>query len=203
MSGDERRPVGARPFSDGVDNIESSREKSHPFTWFFTGSGSGADVVSTEKSMANTYTRIEIHAVFAVKFRKALLSDEWRADLHQYMIGILRGQGCPVLQINSVEDHVHVLFELNPNKSCSEVLRELKSESSRWINAQRKTHDTFRWQEGYGAFSVSHRAVSTVCGYIANQQQHHRRKRFAEEVKTLYGEVEMEYNPAYLFRDPE
>ncbi|RYY87627.1 MAG: IS200/IS605 family transposase [Chitinophagaceae bacterium] len=153
--------------------------------------------------MPNTYHQMPVHTVWAVRNRAALLADDWRDDLHKYMTGVIKGHGLPMLAVNSVDDHIHALFEMHPNLRLSDVMRELKHESSRWINEHRLTRGRFNWQEGYGAFNVSRRHVPIVGAYIAGQQEHHGKQGFRDEITTLYRDEEIDFDERYLFRDPE
>ena len=102
--------------------------------------------------MPNTYTQIHIHFVFAVKFRKALIKNEWKEKLHKYITGIFQGNQHKMLQINSMPDHIHVFIGMRPHQSISALIQNVKTESSKWIKEQNLCSYPFAWQEGYGAF---------------------------------------------------
>lgn len=153
--------------------------------------------------MANTYTQIHIHAVFAVKYRASVISNDWNNRLYQYITAIVQNNGHKMLSINGMPDHVHAFFGLNPNQSISEIMRMIKGESSEWINKQRFTPNTFRWQEGYGAFSYARSQLTTVCNYIEQQEKHHHKRTFLEEYKEMLRLFEVEYNDIYLFKELE
>jgi REP element-mobilizing transposase RayT len=153
--------------------------------------------------MANTYTQIHIHFVFAVKFRKALISKEWKSTLHKYITGIVTNQGHKMLAINSMPDHVHLLIGLRPNQSIADLMEMVKSDSSRWINENRISIEYFNWQRGYSAFSISKSQVDKVIHYILTQEEHHRKKTFLEEYRELLDEFGIEFDDRYLFKDPE
>jgi putative transposase len=108
-----------------------------------------------------------------------------------------------LLAINSMPDHLHLLFGFRPTQSLSDLMRIVKGESSEWINKQKFTGSTFRWQEGYGAFSYTKSHVPAVCKYIENQEEHHRRKTFLEEYEEFLQRFEMEYDPQYIFKSLE
>lgn len=144
-----------------------------------------------------------VHVVWAVRYRRSLLADGWREPHHRYLTGIIKGHGLPMLAVNSVEDHVHVLFEMRPNLRLSDVMRELKHESTRWINANGFTDVAFKWQDGYGAFNVSRRAVPIVGAYIDGQQERHRKQKFREELVEIYRDEEIAFDERYIFLDPE
>lgn len=152
-------------------------------------------------AMANTYTQMPIHVVTAVKYRQALILPHWRDDLHGYIGGILTNQGLRLLQINSMPDHLHVLFEHHPDRKLSDVMRMIKADSSRWINQQGFTRTRFQWQVGYGAFHVSRRHVPRVASYIQNQQRHHAKESFGKEYRRLLTEEAIAFDPQYLFQE--
>jgi len=131
--------------------------------------------------MSNTYTQIHIQCIIAVKYRQALIEKEWREHLHQYITGIVQNHGHKMLAINSMPDHLHLFFGFRPNQSLSDLIRIVKGESSEWINLQKFCPATFRWQEGYGAFSYSRSQVQTVINYVLNQEEHHKKRTFLEE----------------------
>ena len=125
--------------------------------------------------MANTYTQIHIHCVFALKFRLALIESSWKNRLHQYITGIVQNHNHKMLCINSMPDHLHMFFGMRPDQSLSELIRIVKGESSEWINKDKLAFSTFRWQEGYGAFSYAKSQIAIVCDYIENQEEHHKK----------------------------
>ena len=105
--------------------------------------------------MSNTYTQIHIQCVMAVKFRASLIDASWKEQLHKYITGIVQNHGHKMIAINSMPDHLHLFIGFRPNQSLSDLMRLVKGESSEWINNKQFTPATFRWQEGYGAFSYS------------------------------------------------
>ncbi|GAB4094347.1 IS200/IS605 family transposase [Flaviaesturariibacter terrae] len=152
--------------------------------------------------MANTYSQMPIHVVTAVKYRQALILPDWREYLHRYVTGVFSNQGLRLLQINSMPDHMHILFESRPNCRLSDIMRIVKADSSRWINEQQFCRSHFQWQEGYGAFNVSRRDVPAVATYIQNQQKHHRNESFPDELVRLYREEEIVFDKQYIFHEP-
>ncbi len=150
--------------------------------------------------MANTYTQIHIQAVFAVKYRQALIRKDWKAELYKYMTGIIQNHNHKVLQINGVEDHIHILFGMRPDESLSFLIQQVKRDSSKWINKQRKCERHFQWQGGFGAFSYSKSQIPVVSNYIINQERHHKKKSFIEEYQELLEKHEIEYDDAYIFK---
>src|SRR5882672_2300523 len=133
--------------------------------------------------MPNTYTQIHIHCIFAVKYRLALIAKEWKDRLHQYITGIVQNHEHKMISINSMPDHLHMLFGMRPTQSLSNLMQIVKGDSSEWLNDQKITPVTFRWQEGYGAFSFEKKKINTVATYIQNQEIHHQKKTFLEEYK--------------------
>ncbi len=149
--------------------------------------------------MVDTYSQIYIHLVFAVEHRQQLISDEWREDLHRLMTKIIRNQDQLLVRINSMPDHVHLLVALEPNRALSELVREVKSGSARFINESDRVRGTFRWQEGFGAFSISKSQVEQVIQYIDRQQEHHQKTSFQEEYIQFLDSYDVDYEERYLF----
>ncbi|MBO4481369.1 MAG: IS200/IS605 family transposase [Bacteroidales bacterium] len=151
--------------------------------------------------MNNTYTQIHIQVVFAVKYREALISPEWKKRLYQYMIAIINDQGHKTLAIGGTTNHLHILFGFRPTQSLSSLMLRLKRESSEWINKEHLTIRKFQWQEGYGAFSYTKKELPTIIQYIQNQEIHHAKKPFREEYLELLKQHEVEYDERYIFDD--
>jgi REP element-mobilizing transposase RayT len=150
--------------------------------------------------MANTYTQIHIQAVFAVQNRACVIRKIWKDDLFKYMTGIIQNHGHKVLAINGMPDHVHILFGMRPTQSLSELMQDVKGDSSKWINQNRLVKGKFSWQEGYGAFSYSKSHVDRVVKYILNQEKHHRKKTFAEEYNEFLEKFEVEHDQRFVFK---
>ncbi len=151
------------------------------------------------KSMANTYSQINIHCVFAVKGRENIITKNFREELHRYMSGILKNDGVFPLAVGGWNDHVHVFFELTPDLKISDLIRMLKATSSKWINDNRLVLGKFQWQEGYGAFSYSRSQRDNVINYIMKQEEHHKKRTFREEYLELLKNFEVEYKQEYVF----
>lgn len=149
--------------------------------------------------MANTYSQINIHCVFAVKGRENIILDSFRDNLFKYMFGILSNDNAFPLAVNGWKDHVHVFFELNPNSRISDLMRMLKASSSKWINENKLVAGKFQWQEGYGAFSYSRSQRNDVIQYIINQEDHHATKTFREEYLEMLAKFNIEYKGEYVF----
>jgi putative transposase len=150
--------------------------------------------------MANTYTQIYIQVVFAVEGRQSLLDPDHNFELQKYITGIVSGQKQKLIAINNMPDHVHLLIGLRPDLSLSELIRDVKAGSSKFIHGKRWVAGRFSWQEGFGAFSYSRSQLGTVIRYIENQQRHHARKSFHQEYIELLKRFDVEYDPRYIFR---
>jgi REP element-mobilizing transposase RayT len=149
--------------------------------------------------MANTYTQIYLHIVFSVKGRQNLISKTWKEDLYKYICGIVNGKDQKVYAIGGVSDHIHILLSIKPNISPSDLIRDIKANSSKWINEKKYIVGKFQWQEGFGAFSYSKSHLDTVIAYINNQEEHHQKKSFKEEYLKLLQKYDIEYDEKYLF----
>ena len=150
--------------------------------------------------MANTYTQIYIHVVFAVEGRQSLIKHEHNDELQKYIAGIVSGQKQKLIAINNMPDHLHLLVGLRPDSSLSDLVRDVKAGSSKFINDRRWVVGRFSWQEGFGAFSYSRSQLGTVIHYIENQQKHHAKKSFREEYVALLEKFGVEYDPRYIFK---
>lgn len=146
-----------------------------------------------------TFTQIYIHIVFSPKFREALLVDKIRTRVFEYMGGIVKSLGHKAILVNGMNDHVHILLGLNPNKSISETVKEIKRVSSIFINKLNILSGKFNWQEGYGAFSYSRSQLDSIYNYIENQENHHQSKSFKEEYISFLKKFDVEYDEHYLF----
>lgn len=149
--------------------------------------------------MANTYTQIYIQIVFAVKGRQNLIAKEHREELHKYITGIVSNRNQKLLSIFAMPDHIHILVSISPNISISDLVRDIKAGSSKFINDNKWTTGRFNWQEGYGAFSYSKSNVDNVVKYILNQEHHHKKKTFKEEYLDFLQKFEIEYDEKYVF----
>lgn len=149
--------------------------------------------------MAGTFSQIYIQVVFAVQGRQNLLQKEWRQEVFKYMAGIITNKGQKPIIVNGVEDHVHVFLGLKPSMALSDLVRDIKNNSSNFINDHTWIKGKFNWQEGYGAFSYSHSQIEAVYNYIQNQEQHHARQSFKDVYLDLLKKFEIEHEVKYLF----
>lgn len=150
--------------------------------------------------MANTYTQLYIHYVFAVQNRLSIIQSNWQKDLYKYMNGIIEQQGHKPFAINGMPDHVHVLVSMSPKQSPSNLMFHIKRSSSLWINEHKFVVGKFSWQEGFGAFSYGKSQVPDITRYIDEQQNHHQKQTFYEEYLAILKAFEVEYDERYIFR---
>jgi len=150
--------------------------------------------------MSNTYTQLYVHAIFAVKYRLAVLQESWEDRLQKYITGIVQNHGHKMLAINNVHDHMHLFYGLNPTQSISTLMQYVKGGSSAWINQNRLTKRPFNWQEGYGAFSVAKDDIDSVVKYIMNQKEHHKTETLQEEIHRILTEYGVEFDVRYTFK---
>lgn len=148
--------------------------------------------------MAQSLACLHIHVVFSTKQRAPFIDDAIRKHLHAYLASVLQDLNCPAILINSVSDHVHILFDLSRTCAMSEVAEKLKTTSSKWMKRQ-GGHAGFAWQGGYGAFAVSESMVDTVRRYIARQAEHHRKVTFQEEYRAFLERHRIAYDERYLW----
>ena len=144
--------------------------------------------------MANTYHQIYLQAVFAVKYRKAVLDKSWRSQVQAVIGNLINETGCKTIIVNGVEDHMHCFSGLRPAVSVSDLMKVIKAKSSKYINDHLLTKKRFEWQDGYGVFSYRQRDVDQIYNYVKNQEEHHRSKTFHEEYLALLEEFEIDYD---------
>jgi putative transposase len=149
--------------------------------------------------MANTYTQFNLHLIFSVKGRENLLTDKIRPDLFRYISGIINGKGHYALAVNGYKDHVHIFFEYNPSFSVSDLVRDIKTASSKWLNEKQVFRGKFYWQEGYGGFSYSRSQRDNVINYILNQEDHHKVRSFKDEYLRLLTDFGIDFKNEYIF----
>jgi len=152
-----------------------------------------------EDLMANTYSQIYIQTVFAVDGRLSLIRPEFKEELYKYITGIVRNNNHKLIAINGMSDHVHILIGLKPAMALADLVRDIKADSSDFINRKKWVRGKFCWQEGYGAFSYGHSQLNTIIRYIQNQEQHHRRRTFKDEYLTWLKKFEVPFDERYIF----
>jgi len=153
--------------------------------------------------MANTYTQIHLHIVFAVRGRASLIPAKHAATLYRYITGIVTNQGQKLLAINGMPDHLHLLIGLRPDQALADLMRDVKANSAKFINEQHWLPTKFSWQEGYGAFSYGASQLPAVIQYIERQQEHHAKRTFGEEYRLLLDSFGVAYDSRYLFASPD
>jgi REP element-mobilizing transposase RayT len=155
------------------------------------------------KTMANTYTQIYIHVVFAVEGRQNLIRKENKEELQKYIAGIVTEQQQKLLAVHCMPDHTHILIGLKPDMALSDVVGAIKAGASNFINRKRWLMGRFSWQAGFGAFSYSHSQLTAVIRYIQNQEQHHARKTFHDEYLTMLEKFNVPHDERYIFKPVE
>ena len=153
--------------------------------------------------MPNTYTQLYVHIVFAVTQRACVIGKEHKEHLQKYITGIVTRRGQKLLAINCMPDHTHILVGFKPDESLSDLVGKIKTGSTNHINEQRWLGCRFSWQEGFGAFTVSHSHLDVVIRYIGNQEKHHRRKSFQQEYLEFLKRHNVPYDDRYVFKPVE
>jgi REP element-mobilizing transposase RayT len=149
--------------------------------------------------MANTYTEIYVQIVFTVQGKENLITELIRENVEKYMCGIISNNQSKPISIYCNPDHVHILIGLHPSVSISDMARDIKASSSKWINENNWIKGKFRWQEGYGAFTYSKSQIDSVAKYILNQPEHHKKNSFKEEYLNILHKLGVKYDDRYLF----
>ena len=150
--------------------------------------------------MANTYTQIHIHFIFAVKFRNGIIQTQWKDNLYKYISGIVHNNNHKLLAINGTSDHIHILIGIRPSQSISDLMKDVKQGSSLWINENKLCPGKFAWQEGFGAFSYGTSQVQAIASYIENQQQHHLKRTFIDEYVAFLRAFNIDYDERYIYK---
>jgi REP element-mobilizing transposase RayT len=149
--------------------------------------------------MASTLTNLLVHIVFSTKNREPIITSPIRPDLYKYMGGIIRGEGGKLLEIGGIADHVHLVIRLKSIHSVATIVKIVKSKSSKWLNSQPKRPGRFEWQRGYAAFTVSASQLGPVRQYVRNQEQHHRRVSYQDELRAFLDKHGIEYDERYIW----
>ena len=149
--------------------------------------------------MAGTFSQIYIQVVFAVQGRDNLLKKPWRDEVFKYMAGIIKGKNQKPIIVNGVANHVHLFIGLKPSMALSDLVRDVKNNTTNFINEQKFCRTKFSWQDGYGSFSYSYSQIDQVYQYILNQEEHHRKKSFKEEYIDFLQRFGIEFNEKNLF----
>jgi REP element-mobilizing transposase RayT len=149
--------------------------------------------------MANTYTQMYVQVVFAVLGRANVIREANRIEIEKYICGIVSNKRCKPLAIYINPDHAHILFGLHPTISVSDLTRDIKANSSKFINEKKYIAGKFSWQDGYASFTYSKSEISIVINYINNQAEHHKEELFKDEYLKLLQTNKIEFDDRYLF----
>ncbi len=149
--------------------------------------------------MSQSLTKNLIHLVYGTKHRRRWISKDHRMSLFAYQAGILEEWDSPAIVIGGVEDHVHALFALSKNHPLKKIVEEMKKGSSKWMKVDGPKNPDFYWQAGYGAFSVSHSNLLEVKRYIENQDEHHLKMTFQEELRLLLHRHEIDFDERFVW----
>jgi REP element-mobilizing transposase RayT len=149
--------------------------------------------------MANTYTQIYLQLVFSPLRHENTLPVKHKEELQKYITGIIQNRKHKLLAVNFMRDHIHIFIGYNPVQPLPDLLRDIKANTSKFINEKRWLPDKFQWQNGYGGFSYSRSQIDNVIKYIKNQEEHHNTTSFREEYIKLLEQFDIDYNPDYLF----
>jgi REP element-mobilizing transposase RayT len=149
--------------------------------------------------MAGTFSQIYIQIVFAVEGRESLIHADWEEELYKYISGFVKNKEQKLLAINGMPDHIHFLIGMRPSCCLSDLVREIKKASNEFIKEKRFSNYKSEWQDGYGAFSYSHSALSNIIQYINNQKEHHKKITFKDEYKAFLTKFQIEFKDEYLF----
>lgn len=149
--------------------------------------------------MAKSFTQLYAQIIFSVRYRKKLLTDSNREQIHKFITGIVANQNQKLIAINSVEDHIHIFVGFKPTCCIPDLVKEIKTGSTHFINKNKLVDTHFNWQDGYGAFSYGKSQISSVANYIENQKEHHKTKSFEEEFLEFLDKFNIDYDPKYVF----
>jgi len=149
--------------------------------------------------MANTYTQLYVQIIFSVQGRSNLIHEKHRDEIEKYICGIIRNNKSKALAIYCNPDHIHILIGFHPTMSVSDMARDIKSNSSQFINTKKWIMGKFYWQDGYGGFTYSKSQIDDVSKYILNQPEHHKKRSFREEYLDLLKKWDIEYDERYMF----
>lgn len=153
--------------------------------------------------MPNTYTQIYIQTVFTVQNRISLILPQWEDELYKYITGIVQNNGHKLIAINGMPDHIHLFIGMKPNQSLSDLMQDVKGDSSKWVHEKGFTNGKFEWQAGFGGFSYSISQIDAVVQYIENQKTHHQKKTFIQEYLEFLEKFKVPFDERYIFKPVE
>ncbi|MCP3942773.1 MAG: IS200/IS605 family transposase [Desulfobacteraceae bacterium] len=150
--------------------------------------------------MPQSLALIYIHIIFSTKNREPFLTDgQIRKEMHAYSASVSNAKGSKAITVGGVADHVHILCNLSRTIALSELIKEIKRNSSKWVKTKGGACSNFQWQNGYGAFSVSHSNVQRVRNYIENQEEHHKKISFKDEFRNFMKKHGVEFDEQYVW----
>jgi REP element-mobilizing transposase RayT len=150
--------------------------------------------------MAQTLVSLLVHLVFSTKNRANLITPDIEPDLYKYISGTLRKMESPCLKIGGTANHLHLLISQSKNIALAFLLEELKKSSSKWIKRQDSSFSSFKWQDGYGAFTIGQSNVVALKRYIELQDSHHRKRSFEDELRGLLKKYRVDFDERYIWR---
>ncbi|HEX7585773.1 MAG TPA: IS200/IS605 family transposase [Prolixibacteraceae bacterium] len=153
--------------------------------------------------MPNTYTQIYIQTVFTVQNKISLIMPQWQDELYKYITGIIQNNGHKLIAINGMPDHIHLFIGMKPNQSLSDLMQDVKGDSSKWVHEKGLTKGKFEWQAGFGGFSYSISQIDAVVKYINNQKAHHQKKTFIQEYLEFLEKFKVPFDERFIFKPVE
>ncbi|MGZ0015172.1 IS200/IS605 family transposase [Yeosuana sp. AK3] len=151
--------------------------------------------------MENTYSEIIIHVVIAVKYKFGKINKKWKEGLIKTIKKVIKKNKHQPIAIDGMADHIHILIEIKPSQSLSDIIDDIKESSAHWINNNNLVKGTFEWQEGFGAFSHHTSQINKVVNYIKNQELQHTKNPFRDEYVSFLDVFDMEYDQKYIFKE--
>jgi REP element-mobilizing transposase RayT len=149
--------------------------------------------------MSQSLSDVVLHIVFSTKERHPWIQATIEDELYRYICGVGRNMNCPIIKINGIEDHIHILVQLGRTVSISKLVSEVKSSSSQWIKTKGDQYTNFAWQGGYGAFSVSRPSIEGAIKYLSLQKEHHKKVSYKEELLAMLQRAQISYDERYLW----
>lgn len=149
--------------------------------------------------MPNTYTQMYAHIIFSPKGRQNLILPSFEERLYKYLTGIVQKKGQKLIAVNGMPDHIHLFVGFQPSVSISDLVKDVKAYSSKFVNDEHFLPNHFAWQSGFGCFTHSHAQIDVVAQYIMHQKEHHRKKSFREEYLSILKKYSVSFDMKYVF----
>jgi putative transposase len=146
----------------------------------------------------SSFHQITYQIIFGTKKREQTIAEEYCEELYKYIWGIIKAKNCHLYRINGVEDHIHIVSDLNPSITLAEYVKTIKVASSLWMKESGKFPQFKGWQDGYGAFTYSFESRDKLINYVKNQKEHHKKESFIDEYKRILKEHNIEFTEKYL-----